>query len=86
MLRSLTFTVACVAATATPLVDVRGRRTFSDAMKEGILQPNTTTTIFSYANVDGGVLTYLCPSTFCRTPFQIERTALHSYGSDPHSC
>ena len=26
------------------------------------------------------------PSTFCRTPFQIERTALHSYGSDPHSC
>ena len=26
------------------------------------------------------------PSTFCRTLFQIERTALHSYGSDPHSC
>ena len=26
------------------------------------------------------------PSTFCRTLFQIERTALHNYGSDPHSC
>ena len=26
------------------------------------------------------------PSTFCRTLFQIERAALHSYGPDPHSC
>ena len=26
------------------------------------------------------------PSRFCRTLFQIERTALHSYGPDPHSC
>ena len=26
------------------------------------------------------------PSTFCRTLFQIERTALHSYGQHPHSC
>ena len=28
-----------------------------------------------------------CPSIFiCRTLFQIERTAWHSYGPDPHSC
>ena len=26
------------------------------------------------------------PSRFCRTLFQIKRTALHSYGPDPHSC
>ena len=26
-----------------------------------------------------------CPSIFCRTLFQIERAALHSYGPDPHS-
>ena len=26
------------------------------------------------------------PSRFCRTLFQIERAALHSYGPDPHSC
>ena len=26
------------------------------------------------------------PSTFCRTLFQIERAALHSYGPDAHSC
>ena len=28
----------------------------------------------------------LSPSTFCRTLFRIERTALHSYGPDPHPC
>ena len=27
----------------------------------------------------------LGPSTFCGTLFQIERTAMHSYGPDPHS-
>ena len=30
--------------------------------------------------------TYNSPSIFCRTLFQIERAALHSYGPDPHSC
>ena len=27
-----------------------------------------------------------CPSRFCRTLFQIERAALHSYDPGPHSC
>ena len=27
-----------------------------------------------------------CQSRFCRTLFQIERTAMHSSGPDPHSC
>ena len=27
-----------------------------------------------------------CPSPFCRTLFQIERAALHSYGPESHSC
>ena len=26
------------------------------------------------------------PVNFCRTLFQIERAALHSYGPEPHSC
>ena len=34
----------------------------------------------------GSVARRYGPSTFCRTLFQIERAALHSYGSDPHSC
>ena len=43
---------------------------------------DTTTGLFTIP-ADGTY--YLGPSRFCRTLFQIECTALHSYGPEPHS-
>ena len=44
--------------------------------------------LFASCTVHAGELLFLPggPSDFCRTLFQIERTALHSYGPEPHSC
>ena len=47
------------------------RRSLADALRD------PPTQAYSYHD---------CPSTFCRTLFQIERAALHSYGPDAHSC
>ena len=68
------------------------QNTFSDRahciaqLRPGSLFPPSAPRSFFGRLATGKVIVSIVPVEICRTLFQIERTALHSYGPDPHSC